>query len=160
MEKESITAKKSFDFSIEIVKLCKLLRNQKEFVLADQLLRSGTSIGANIEEARGAQSRKDFIAKMSIATKEARETRYWILLIKEINILGLDFTSYLNQVDEIIRLLIASIKTASKNIDKRSKSFVIFSLKNYFLSLAKRTDCHREAVIKRKIIYQEELISR
>ncbi|HKJ32512.1 MAG TPA: four helix bundle protein [Balneolales bacterium] len=112
MEKQSITAQKSFHFAVEIIELCKSLRRKKEFVLADQLLRSGTSIGANIEEARGAQSKKDFISKLSIAMKEARETRYWVLLLKETNVLEMDFSLYLNQLDEIIRLIVASIKTA------------------------------------------------
>lgn len=73
---ESLIQKKSFEFSLEIIRLYKRLQIQREFVLSNQLLRSGTSIGANVEEASAGQSRKDFVAKMCIAAKEARETRY------------------------------------------------------------------------------------
>ncbi|HEY9895309.1 MAG TPA: four helix bundle protein [Candidatus Sericytochromatia bacterium] len=73
---ESLIQKKSFEFSLKIIRLYKRLQTQREFVLSNQLLRSGTSIGANVEEASAGQSRKDFVAKMSIAAKEAREMRY------------------------------------------------------------------------------------
>ena len=79
---EQTVERKSFCFAVRIVKLCKYLRNtQKEYVLSKQLLRSGTSIGANIAEAEQAQSRADFIAKMNIALKEAVETNYWLRLL-------------------------------------------------------------------------------
>lgn len=68
----------SFSFSLQIIELYKKLQEKKEFVISKQVLRSGTSIGANVEEAIAAQSRKDFISKMAIASKEARETRYWL----------------------------------------------------------------------------------
>ena len=71
----------SFDFALEIIKLVKHLKVNKEFVMSNQLLRSGTSVGANITEAQAAQSPKDFIAKMSIASKEARESNYWLRLL-------------------------------------------------------------------------------
>ena len=71
----------SFDFALEIIKLVKYLKASNEFVMSSQLLRSGTSIGANKTEAQAVQSTKDFIAKMSIAAKEARETEYWIRLL-------------------------------------------------------------------------------
>ncbi len=77
MKKDNIIQEKSYDFAVRIVNLYKhLLQEKKEFVLSKQLLRSGTSIGANIEEAIGGQSRKDFYAKLTIAYKEARETHY------------------------------------------------------------------------------------
>ena len=80
---EQTVERKSFCFAVRIVKLCKYLRNtQKEYVLSKQLLRSGTSIGANIAEAEQAQSRADFIAKMNIALKEAVETNYWLRLLQ------------------------------------------------------------------------------
>ncbi len=69
---------RSFKFAIKIIALVKILRKQKEYIFADQLLRSATSIGANVAEAGAGQSKKDFIAKMSIASKESRETRYWL----------------------------------------------------------------------------------
>lgn len=71
---------RSFEFALEIVALYKFLTDRKEYVLAKQVLRSGTSIGANVQEAQAAQSRPDFLAKMSIASKEARETSYWLRL--------------------------------------------------------------------------------
>ena len=82
--KDNIVLAKSFDFAVRIVNLYKHLCNDKnEYVLSKQLLRSGTSIGANTNEAQAAQSKNDFIAKMAIASKEARESKYWIeLLIK------------------------------------------------------------------------------
>jgi len=73
---KSIIKEKSYEFALQIVKLCKQLRQNKHFEIVSQLLRSGTSVGANVEEALAAQSRKDFFAKMSIASKEARETNY------------------------------------------------------------------------------------
>lgn len=115
MNDKSITAKKSFDFAIAIIKLCKKLRSENEYILANQLLRCGTSIGANIEEARAAQSRKDFISKMYIALKEARETRYWLLLINVADIGHIDTKRYLFMTNELIRLLTSSIKTAKEN---------------------------------------------
>jgi four helix bundle protein len=84
MEKENVIAKKSYDFAIRIAKLYKHLSSDKrEFVLSKQVLRCGTSIGANVEEAIGGISRKDFKAKMSIAYKEARETDYWLRLLHD-----------------------------------------------------------------------------
>ncbi|HEX8227962.1 MAG TPA: four helix bundle protein [Chloroflexia bacterium] len=74
--RNNIVQQKSFDFALEIIELYCELRNQHEYVIAKQLLRSGTSIGANVEEALAGQSRNDFISKLSIARKEARETRY------------------------------------------------------------------------------------
>ena len=79
---ENIIVDKSFDFAVRIVNLNKYLNNeQKEYVLSKQLLRSGTSIGANVSEAERAQSKADFISKMSIALKEANETNYWLKLL-------------------------------------------------------------------------------
>lgn len=80
--KENVVQQKSFAFAIRVVNAYKYLTEQKkEFVLSKQLLRSGTSIGANVEEATGGQSKKDFIAKISISYKEARETKYWLNLL-------------------------------------------------------------------------------
>ena len=76
-DKNNVVLNKSFDFALEIIELYKILKSKNEFVISKQLLRSGTSIGANVEEATAAQTKKDFITKMSIASKEARETRYW-----------------------------------------------------------------------------------
>ena len=81
--KESIVQRKSFQFSLKIISLYKKLQLQKKFIISNQILRSGTSIGAKIEEALAGQSKKDFTAKMSISSKEARETKYWLRLLKE-----------------------------------------------------------------------------
>ena len=86
--KDNIVLAKSFDFAVRIVNLYKHLCNDKnEYVLSKQLLRSGTSIGANTNEAQAAQSKNDFIAKMAIASKEARESKYWIELLIKTNYL-------------------------------------------------------------------------
>ena len=87
MKEDNLIQQKSFAFALRTVHLYRYLTNEKkEFVLAKQVLRSGTSVGANIEEAIGAQSQKDFLSKISIAYKEARETKYWLNLLKHLNI--------------------------------------------------------------------------
>lgn len=109
--------KKSFQFALDIIKLVQLLRNHKEYVFADQLLRSATSIGANISEATAAQSKKDFISKMAIASKEARETRYWLRLLSESNLIQLDLTNYLDETEQLIKLLTKIVKTSQENLN-------------------------------------------
>ena len=90
MKKDNVIQEKSYQFAIKIVKTSKYLVDQKkEFILSKQLLRSGTSIGANVEEAIGGQSKKDFFAKLSISYKEAKETKYWIRLLFD--------TDYINE---------------------------------------------------------------
>ncbi len=110
---------KSFDFSVRIVNLCKYLQSEKkEYILSKQLLRSGTSIGANVNESQAAQSTKDFIAKLSIASKEARETKYWIDLLTETDYLPKDHTKVKelqNQNMELIKILTSIIKTTQEN---------------------------------------------
>ena len=108
--KENIVEDKAFQFAIRIVELYKyLLAEKKEFVLSKQVLRSGTSIGANVTEAQAGQSRKDFIAKLSIASKEARESYYWLRLLKATGYLSKD--DLLNECDELVRLLTSIVKT-------------------------------------------------
>ena len=102
--KKSIIQDKSFEFSLAIIDLYK------------QLLRSGTSIGANIEEASAGQSKKDFTAKMSIASKEARETLYWLKLLQRSQLAKRDYSEYLNFIEEIINILTAIVKTSQSNI--------------------------------------------
>jgi len=82
MEKENIILNKSFDFALQIIEFTEVLEEKRKFVISNQLLKSGTSIGANIREAQSAESRADFIHKMKIALKEAEETDYWLLLCK------------------------------------------------------------------------------
>jgi four helix bundle protein len=74
---------KSYEFALKVIELCRSLKEQREFEIAGQLFRSVTSIGANVEEATAGQTKKDFIAKMAIASKEARETHYWLRLLRD-----------------------------------------------------------------------------
>ena len=116
MPKDNLIQQKSFDFSLMILQLYISLKKEKEFVLSKQLLRSGTSIGANIEEAIAAQSRKDFIHKMSISSKEARETAYWLKLLQKSDLTNIDVSLYLNEIDQIIRIITSIIKTSQSSI--------------------------------------------
>ena len=119
MNKVNVVRDKSFDFALRIVDLYKYLRyEKKEYVLSKQLLRSGTSIGANVEEAQAAQSKKDFISKMSIASKEARETLYWLKLLKYGSYITND--EIINDSNELIRLLTSIVKSSVKNNSKLS----------------------------------------
>jgi len=112
---ESIIKGKSFAFALEIIHLYRALMEQRKYVLSKQLLRSGTSIGANIEEATAGQSRKDFLAKMSIAHKEARETKYWLRLLKESKLTSVDVTNALAHVEELDRMLTAIVTSTGEN---------------------------------------------
>jgi len=116
-DKENVVLNKSFNFALEIIELYKILKNKNEFIISKQLLRSGTSIGANVEEANAAQSKKDFATKMSIASKEARETRYWLRLLSRSKLVDYDFEKYLNKIDELIRIITAIVKTAQTNLN-------------------------------------------
>lgn len=80
MEKKNLILEKSFQFSLKIIELCEILEQNRKFVIANQLLKSGTSIGANIREAQNAESQQDFVHKLKIAAKEAEETMYWLEL--------------------------------------------------------------------------------
>ena len=107
---------KSFQFAIRIVKLCKILRNERqEYVLSKQLLRSGTSIGANIAEAQQAQTRPDFLSKLNISLKETTETLYWLRLLEATDYLTKsEFESIISVCVELEKILTASVK-AMKN---------------------------------------------
>ena len=107
---------KSFQFAVRITKLCRYLQNeQKEFVLTKQLLRSGTSIGANVSEAQQAQSRADFVNKLNIALKEAYETNYWLRLLHATDLLSpVEFHSIYSDCQEIERLLISIVKASKE----------------------------------------------
>ncbi len=111
--RKSITHIKSKALALRIIQLYKYLtENKKEFVLSKQILRSGTSIGANICESYSAQSKADFIAKLYIALKEANETHYWLELLYESEFIPKDkFESLYKETEELIALLTASIKT-------------------------------------------------
>ncbi|NNK83866.1 MAG: four helix bundle protein [Flavobacteriaceae bacterium] len=116
--KESILKNKSYDFALSIVALYKALsKEKKEFVLSKQLLKSGTSIGANIREAEFAQSTKDFISKMSIALKEANETEYWLSLLKDSKYIDSNQFKNLNKLNiELIKMLVSTINTLKSKL--------------------------------------------
>lgn len=109
-------AEKSFEFAVRIVNLSKFLTAEhKEYILSKQLLRSGTSIGANVAEAQRGQSHADFLAKMSIALKEANETHYWLKLLYRTSYLSKSqFDSMEQDIQEILSILMAICKTASQ----------------------------------------------
>ncbi len=106
---------KSFNFALAIIKLCREIRiKHREYSLADQLLRSGTSIGANANEAVIGSSKKDFVNKMNIALKEAYESRYWLLLLSKSGLIAKP-NNLLSDIDEIIRMLVKIVKTSKEN---------------------------------------------
>lgn len=116
MKSENVVQTKSYDFALRIVKVYKYLsQEKKEFVLSKQLLRSGTSIGANIEESIGGQSKADFFAKMTIAYKEARESKYWIRLLRDSDYLTIEQSDdLLKDVEELLKI-IGSIQKSIRN---------------------------------------------
>ncbi|MCB0464766.1 MAG: four helix bundle protein [Aequorivita sp.] len=113
--KENIIAERTYMFAIEIVKLTKGLIAEKEYVLSKQILKSGTSIGANVEEAIGGISKKDFRAKMSISYKEARETQYWLKLLRDTNYISPEkFDSLNKELISILKILYKIIETSKE----------------------------------------------
>ena len=118
---KNIIESKSFDFAVRIINLYKYLCNdKKEFVLSKQLLRSGTSIGANVSEAEKAQTKADFYTKMTIALKEANETDYWLRLLYATDYLTeLEFESLGKDIREIISLLVSITKTTKQELNKK-----------------------------------------
>ena len=118
MEKKNAIKEKSFQFALAIIQLYKfLVEEKKEFVLSRQLLRSGTSIGANIREANNAESKGDFIHKMGIAQKECDETLYWIELLTDSGILKVqDTESIYDKANELLKIIRSIILTAKHNM--------------------------------------------
>ncbi len=116
MKKDNVVQIKSYAFAVRIVNVYKyLLEEKKEYVLSKQLLRCGTSIGANIEEAIGGQTEKDFFAKLTISYKEARETHYWIRFLKDTSYLSNEEAqSLLIDIEELLRI-IGSIQKTLRN---------------------------------------------
>ena len=111
VKKENVIREKSFTFALKTIELYKTLIEKREYVLSKQLLRSGTSIGANVEESTAAQSANDFVHKMSLASKEARETKYWLMLLQQSRLVDYDYSFYLKDIEEIINILTSIIKT-------------------------------------------------
>ena len=118
---DSILKTKSRAFAVRIIKLYKHLQDEKkEYLMSKQVLRSGTSIGANIHEAFFGQSKKDFISKMQIALKEASETEYWLYILSETNFIEEKLSkSILKDCKELIKLLHSTVKTAKENSENK-----------------------------------------
>lgn len=113
---------KSFNFSVQVVEFCYSIQQyEKEYIISKQLMRSGTSIGANIEESQGAISKADFISKLHISLKEARESIYWLRILKEVEPFNNkleSIESLLNQCNQITYLLTAILKSTKENLIK------------------------------------------
>ena len=122
MKADNIVQIKSYAFAVKIVNVCKdLIEQKREFVLSKQLLRSGTAVGALIEEAIGGQTDKDFFAKLTIAYKEARETKYWIRLLTDTNYMDSKTSQELsNDVEELVRLIGSIQKTMRTKIENHN----------------------------------------
>jgi four helix bundle protein len=113
---KSILKDRSYFFAIEIVKVCRLLQEQREYVVSRQLLRSGTAIGALIREAEFAESRADFAHKMKVALKEANETDYWLLLLTDTCNESCKFKDLQATCKELIAMLVATVKKTKSNM--------------------------------------------
>lgn len=118
----NVVLDKSLDFAVRCVRFYNYLREEKhEFVLSKQIVRCGTSIGANICEGQGAQSNPDFIAKLHVSLKEARETAYWLLVLYRSEIISeAEYKSMSNDLDELISLLTSILKTTKKNTGQKN----------------------------------------
>ncbi len=118
MKEQNIIKEKTYEFAKQIIKLYLFLKETKKvYAIADQILRSGTSIGANVEEADAAQTKKDFYAKLSISYKEAFETRYWLKLIRDTHLADVnEINSLLIQLNEIIKILASILTTTRKSL--------------------------------------------
>ena len=113
--RENLIKLKSFEFALLIIEVYKRLKEEHEFILSKQLLRSGTRIGANIFESEAAQSKADFISKMSIASKEARETMYWLMLLEKSELVKMDYRYVSMECESIIKILTSIVKTSKSN---------------------------------------------
>lgn len=111
VKKENPIQEKSFLFALEIIELYKFLISKNEYTLSKQLLRSGTSIGANVEEAIGAYSKKEFASKMGISLKEARESKCWLRLLDKSQFVQFDYSKQIKLADEQISILSAIVKS-------------------------------------------------
>lgn len=118
MEKKKDIAERTFKFGVAVIKITNSLpKTPAGFTIANQLVRSGTSIGANVEEAQDGLTRKEFIRSMSIALKEARETRFWLRIVAESGILSTEKTKpILNEAEELIKILVTIVKKSKTNL--------------------------------------------
>ena len=124
LARRNVVQEKSFAFAVGIVKAGRRLQlDRKEWVLSKQLIRAGTSIGANIEEAIAAQSKKDFLSKMSIALKEARETHYWLRVIRDSGLAnGVEVEAHIPACQELVRLLSSITLTTRENLETTARA--------------------------------------
>ncbi len=132
---ENVIVTKTYSFAVGVVKFCfEMQDNKKEYVITRQLLKSGTSIGANTEESQGAISKAEFITKMQIALKEAKETRYWLRLIKDAEIYQNSHSEQLlTDCNEIIVIITSILKTSKQNKLGSSFHSFILSLFHFFI---------------------------
>jgi four helix bundle protein len=115
MKEENVILEKSYTFALQIMALAKEIREKREYDLASQLWRAGTSIGSNVEEAQAAQSRADFRSKMAIAAKEARETHYWLRLTRDGKVLDSnDVSPLIFEIEAIKRILTSIVKSSGE----------------------------------------------
>ncbi len=115
MKTDNIILEKTYRFAVEITRFCRRLRVEREYDLASQLWRSGTSIGANVEEAQAAQSRADFLSKMSIAAKEARESHYWLRLTQDAYPSLSEYVPPLfSEIETILKIITSIVKSTSE----------------------------------------------
>jgi len=123
VKSQSLVYNKAYAFAVKIVKLYRVLSNdKKEYILSKQIVRSGTSIAANIREGLEGQSKKDFIAKLSISLKEAAETEYWLELFVDTEILDKsEAEELLEDVSEIKRMLASILKTSKQSLNDKKK---------------------------------------
>jgi four helix bundle protein len=121
--KDSIILEKSFNFAVRIYRLSKYLQEKREFYLADQIMRSGMSVSANMQEANVGQTTKDFYSKLSIALKEARETEFWLKVLKEVGLVAEnEYISIYNDCLELIKMISKSRKTTKENMRRNKKT--------------------------------------
>ena len=114
-ESKSIIADKAYAFALLIISIYKELKSENEFILSKQIIRSRTSIGANVNEAISAISKKDFVFKLSISLKEARETKYWLNLLKDSDFISQEkFNKSNNDCEELIKILSSIILTTKQ----------------------------------------------
>src|SRR5258706_875769 len=135
MEKENVLKNKSYQYAIKILRFNKFLIEKKEFVISKQVLRSGTSIGAMVEEANQAESKADFIHKLSIANKEANETHYWLRLLRDSEVIVDEAIILLKDCEELLRLLTAIIKSTKAKLEQVIIHYPL-SIVNYPLCLS------------------------
>lgn len=120
MQKDNLIKVKTFNFALSIIELYKVCKSQNEYILSKQLLRSGTSIGANVQEALAGFSEKDFLHKMSIASKEARETQYWIDLLSQSQLVKFDEIQYRSEIQSIVNILTSIVKTLQDKLRQKA----------------------------------------